>query len=157
MGDIADISVARNALREKRKALFRTYLWAEFPAQYVTGLTEKGAPIFASAEVSAHVIDYFAAYGTTVSLEEAAEVLTGAWTYLSMHPGRYWAAYTINSPHTYRALTKDFLPDEHAYIAAIAAGDRPAAARVFPKTRWAGELQRKMAVSRASLHKETHR
>jgi hypothetical protein len=140
------LSTARASQKERNRALFIRYLRDELPSEHL--VPQEGAVVFACAASADLVRDYFAAYGAAIGLDEPPRVLFEAWIYLSAEPGN-WAAYRLHHPSTYDLLTRYFTAGEHAYIAAIAGGDRHAAARLWPTTRWARELSRKLALWRA--------
>ncbi len=148
MGDVTDLSAVRASLKENNRALFLKYLREEFPAAHLVPGNDD--VVFACPASRALVRDCFAAFGAAISLDEPPKVLLEAWIYLSMEPGN-WAGYWLNHAATYEMLTKHFLPHEHAYIKAISTGDRHAAARLWPATRWAADLNRQMIVWRTKL------
>lgn len=141
MGDVTDLSAVRASLKVNNRARFLKYLREEFPAEHL--VPGNHDVVFASAASRTVVRDCFAAYGAPVSLEEPPKVLLEAWIYLSTEPGN-WAAYWLDHPDTYDLLTRHFSPHEHSYIKAISTGDRHTAARLWPATRWAGELDRQI-------------
>lgn len=147
MGDVTDLSAVRASLKENNRALFLKYLREELPAEHL--VPGNHDVVFACQASKTVVRDCLASYGAAVSLDEPPKVLLEAWIYLTTEPGN-WAVYWLDHPNTYELLTRHFLPHEHAYIKAISTGDRHAAARLWPATRWADELHRKMNVWRAA-------
>jgi hypothetical protein len=84
----------------------------------------------------------FARYGLRVHRNAPLESYKNGMRYLGQFLSKI--GYFREHPYHYKLFTSDWTPEEHAYLRAVSEADLNSAFEVLPRTRFAGEIGRKM-------------